>query len=472
MAAPPIPGSLPINESTLNLSQVLAMLKARRKMIVLIVVLTAAATAGITFMIPKSYTARVDMMIDYRINDPITGKQFHAMLDESYLQTQLDILTSLEVAGLVVDKLGLLSNTERGRKLAATKGVEQAKRELASRLIDEVRIVTRKQSRVVEVFSDAESAEAARDRANAFVQNYIEVSQKLNLEPAKARREQYSRQLESLRQEADAIQRKLTEYQQQSGIIDDDERVDTDTKQLNDMTYRLVTQQAESQEVATKRRMIETMIKRGFPPEAIPEITQRSNVMEIKGKLTDIDRQIAEASEVLGNNHPKLQALRTERATLQTKLRAEAQSALDAVMLDYERAAGQERALSGAVAEQQKRILEIKRHRDVIASYIRQRDSIESIYKTALQKYDELLMASQMNQTNLAVLHWAEKPMSHSRPHLSSNIMMSLPVGLLLGIGIAFLMEMRNRRLRSLDDLEREFDLPVQGRIGGGESTS
>ena len=43
---------------------------------------------------------------------------------------------------------------------------------------------------------------------------------------------------------------------------------------------------------------------------------------------------------------------------------------------------------------------------------------------------------------------------------------MSLPVGLLLGLCLVFLTEIAGRRLRHVDDLEKELNLAVLGRIG------
>ena len=77
-----------------------------------------------------------------------------------------------------------------------------------------------------------------------------------------------------------------------------------------------------------------------------------------------------------------------------------------------------------------------------------------------------MLIASTVNSVSLSVLRWAEAPYSHSKPKLKLNLLMSIPVGLLFGLGLVFLMEINDRRLRHVHDLETALDMPVLGRSG------
>jgi capsular polysaccharide biosynthesis protein len=43
---------------------------------------------------------------------------------------------------------------------------------------------------------------------------------------------------------------------------------------------------------------------------------------------------------------------------------------------------------------------------------------------------------------------------------------MSIPVGLVFGFGLVFLMEISGRRVRHVHDLERELNMSVLGRSG------
>jgi succinoglycan biosynthesis transport protein ExoP len=208
------------------------------------------------------------------------------------------------------------------------------------------------------------------------------------------------------------------------------------------------------------------MVKSGVPAAEIPEIALQRGIPELRLRLADLDRQTAEVSSVYGRNHPKFKIVIAERDILVQRLNRESQIALNAVLMEERRFDQQAQALSGEIQDKQKKLLEMKKHRDVIGSYQRQMESVQKIYNSAVQKYDELLIASNVNSPSLAVLRWAVAPYTHSKPILRANLLMSFPVGLLLGFAWVFLTELTGRRVRHVDDLERELQSDVLGRVG------
>jgi len=453
-----------IADSGLSFAQLHAILRARQITVWGIFALTLLATFALTKVLPKYYTATAEIFIDYRADDPLTGRQFSAMQDEGYMQTQVDMIKSEEVANRVIDVTGMMS-FESTKSMIEKDGQAKARSVLASQISKDLEVLLRRSSRVVELRYTYDSPARARDALNAAVQAYMDLVQRINSAPAKSRQEQYSVQLETLRHELDAIQKSITEYQQKSGIIDADERLDTGSKQLNELSSRQSAVQGLQLEANGKRRAIEATIKSGIPASEIPEIAQQRGLPELRLKLADLERQTAEIGSVFGRNHPKFKTINAERETLQLRLSRESQIALNSVLVEEHRFDQQAHALSSEIQNKQRGMLEMKRHRDVLASYQRQMESVQKIYNSAIQKYDELLMASNVNSPRLAVLRWAVAPYTHSKPKLESNLLMSIPVGLLLGLGFVFLTEMSSRRLRHIDDLERELNFKVLGRI-------
>ena len=82
-------------ELVLSFVQIGAMLRARRRLILWMLSTSILVAILSTLLLPKAYIASCDLYIDYRINDPINGRQFHPMQDESYLETQFDFINRL-----------------------------------------------------------------------------------------------------------------------------------------------------------------------------------------------------------------------------------------------------------------------------------------------------------------------------------------------------------------------------------------
>jgi polysaccharide biosynthesis transport protein len=449
----------------LSFTQLFAILRARRLTVLVALALTVGATFVLTSVLPKTYTATADLFIDYPANDPLAGRQFSPLLDESYMQTQVDMIKSEEVASRVIDVTKLMARD--GTKKSIEKDGETKTRSLlVERISKDLEVVLHKSSRVVELRYSSENANLSRDALNAAIQAYMDLALRISSAPAKSRQEQYSGQLETLRKELDTIQGSITEYQQKFGIIDADERLDTGSRQLNELSSKQTTIQGLRLEANSKHRAIEAMIRSGVPASEISEIAMQRGIPELRLRLADLERQMAEVGSIYGRNHPKFKIVTAERDILVQRLNRESQIALNAVLMEERRFDQQAHTLAAEIQEKQKRMLEMKQHRDVISSYQRQMESVQKIYNSAVQKYDELLMASTVNSPRLAVLRWGTAPYTHSKPKLITNLLMSFPVGILLGLGLIFLTELSGRRLRHVEDLERELNIDVLGRVG------
>ena len=431
------------------------MLRYRVHTVLLVMLATVVATAGLLMLIPKSYTSSAELYIEYRVNDPISGKQFPAMLDESYLQTQVDIIMSNEAIDRVIDRLHLLDHAgQNGRQI------------LRERLAKNIEVVLRRSSRILELqYSDA-SPEAARDFLNELIKAYSDINLEINVGPAKLRMEQYNNQLQALRDEIDGIQKKLTVYQQREKIVDTDERMDNGNKQLAELATRQLQLRSQKQEFDARMRALDMMLKSGAEVSELPEVAQLPRVADLKLRLADADRRLSEMAGTYGNMHPKLQALRAERESLAAALRKEVTAALQGIRLEGMKLQDQVAALDGSIQEQQQGLLETKKHRDVIASYQRQLEGTQRIYNAAVSKYDEILMSGTVNSTSMSVLRRAEAPLKHSKPQIGKSLLMSVFVGLALGLGLSFLLEIGNRRLRCIEDMERGLGLRMFGQIG------
>ncbi|MCJ9714247.1 hypothetical protein LWS69_34870, partial [Bordetella hinzii] len=133
---------------------------------------------------------------------------------------------------------------------------------------------------------------------------------------------------------------------------------------------------------------------------------------------------------------------------------------------EVQRLEAQKAALQRDMDAQRAKVLDQMAKRDRIAAYQRQFAGVEQVYQTALQKYDGILMASNISLPSLSVLRAAEVPSSPSRPKVRTSLVLGLLFGIMAGLALALLLELSRRRVRCLDDLERNTSLPVLGRVG------
>lgn len=452
-------------ELILSFAQIGAMLRARQRLIAIVTACSVILAGVASILLPKTYVATAQLYIDYRVNDPIAGRQFNSVQDESYLQTQFDVIKSVQVAERVIRELRLQDSPE-AQKLISRYGEQAALRNQAETLLQNIEVSPHKNSRVIDVQFGARTPQMAKQIVNAVVKTYIELSLEMMNAPARARKEQYNAQLESLSHQIDELQTKLTTYQQDHQIADADERADLESKQMATLATHLLDVQMQRIEAQAKRQALEKLVRDGNHYSDLPEIAGIGHISGIKAALISVDDQLANARTSLGLRHPKYLALQAERQELLDKLQKESATALQSQTSVEGRLAQQQKMVESELAGYQKKNFENKKHRDVISSYQRQLDSVQKVYNAAIQKFDELLMTSNVAISGSSVMQWAELPERAAKPLLRSNLAFGLIAGLLFGFGLAFLLELSKRKVRCVEDIEREFDLPVIAQIG------
>jgi len=172
---------------------------------------------------------------------------------------------------------------------------------------------------------------------------------------------------------------------------------------------------------------------------------------------------------VYGPQHPAAKAAIADRNELQARIRREAQAAVLSAEAEARQQEAQVKAMEADMARLRATMLENQAHRDTLRAYQRRLDSVEQVYRAALQNYDKLLMDSQVVLPTLAVMRPASLPTDPATPRVAVSLVASVIVGLLGGMLIALMLELSQRRIRSIDDIRRSVPAPLIGRIGYGQ---
>lgn len=452
MTSPTASTPPPLFAPLFTLQQLLAIIKAHRWVVALSIILCVIVIAALTLVTPRSWMATADIYVDYREGDLVTGRNFSAMLDDSYLQTQIDMIRSQAVALDVIQKRGLRS-TAAYREALQDRGEAYALDKLIESITKNTTVSKGQNSRVLTVGFEAKSPEEAQAMTNAIVQSYLDVTLNIASSSAKSLQEQYSAQLETLRNEANAIEASITRYRQEHQLLGVIGETDHASLLLTDLRQELRSLQTRTIEAETRLQSIQRQLSQGMRAEDLAELALSTTLNDQKSKLTESTRLVNESRATLGINHPTLQGLQAQQTAIQHNIARTAQSLLTDIRNAPQTLRAQQQLIEKRIREQEARVLEQLQHQDRLHALARQRASVDQVYQAALQKYDNLLMASSVNAPNLTVLKRAEVPSAPSRPKPLLNLLAALVVGTLIGLALTVILEFRNRRVRCLDDL-------------------
>jgi uncharacterized protein involved in exopolysaccharide biosynthesis len=93
----------------------------------------------------------------------------------------------------------------------------------------------------------------------------------------------------------------------------------------------------------------------------------------------------------------------------------------------------------------------------------REKDSVEELQATVLKRLKETGLTSALTSTNIRVVEAATVPPFPIRPRTQLIFTLAAVCGLALGVGVAFLVDSLDNRVRTPADIERVLGVPIVG---------
>jgi succinoglycan biosynthesis transport protein ExoP len=430
-------------QAALTRSQVMAILQAHRRLSIFIALAVIAVTFVVVKLLPKSYTAQATVLVNYEANDPT--RQVPAELFSSYMLTQIELIQSRDVLLAVIDKLGLSHDPEFAPAIAngVATPIDWAEKNLRANL-------TVEQGKGIEllyVSATSKDRNKAAVLANAVVDAYQARERERVRNPGSGRADEYSQQLSELKAKVGVAEANFAEFRQRTGIADVSAQNDVETQALTGLQQQLL---------AAQNLRRETESKNNGDQSVSPNVLSSALIQNLKSQLATLQSQLAQLSSTLGPEHPKVVELQSQIAATKRSLNQEVQTFSSGSASDLATARQVEDKMQRALDAQRAKLVTVRKMQDEGQKLQLELESAHTVYKRALDGYDQVMFAS------ASVVSRAKPPVESSKPNKVLLLIIGTIVGVLLGIVGPLAYEVLfNRRLRCRDDVERDFGIPV-----------
>jgi polysaccharide biosynthesis transport protein len=452
-------------------------LKRRWWVLVLVPALAVLTTVMLTSRITPTYEATSVLMVDYRrpVQGDASGEVVPAGQQSNYLNTLVGVIMSRPVALQVVESLDLASSnywTKGYAEMLAARGTGSDvggapafEDWAANRLLELVRARPGNKNNFIAITFVSVDPQFAAAAANAFADAFRQTTRDFETNPAMESIESSGELVAELRTELENAQRRLSEYQQQTGIVTTDERLDVETTRLNELA-----QQRLEAEVAAKtaKGRLDAVVARassGLEEVDTSTVVESSRLQALQRELTARQGELAELSTTLGGNHPSLRQAAAQVASLNRELRSATNDAVETLRLEANQAAALAEAAREAEAAQRSSILEFRSSRDGMQALLREVESARTNYDRALDLLSQYSIYANLNQTNVAILNEARPPAAPADPNVKVNLVLALLIGGILGAALMVLWELLDGGVRSRKHIEETGELDVIGEV-------
>ena len=453
----------------------IAALRRRWRWSLLFAILVIAGVTLFTILTTPVYEPEAHVEIDPPGSEVLSVDNHNEGGGGDFVQTQMQNLQSDGLALEVIRTLHLDQKPEfigkaqpvATPRISAGDGAVQltpAEDRALSAFLLSTKITQAPGSRLITVSVAADNAVEAAQVTNTLVDLFIE-------RDFKARQDlvvQWQRQLDDIKKRMDDSNHALAAFQNSKGFGAIGDNQNTFSERVIALSAQLM--QAQSDRIQLQAYLDKLDSAPAAPPQvtSLPQISSDPVVQGLTAKVAEVRAELAQTQAVYGENHPNVKKLQNQVNELQSQLDMQRSAILNNLKTSYTASKAREGLLQSQMDGATKQM-------SVLAQYNalkKEADANTQIYAVLYQRIKELAIAADTRSSSIRIVDRARVLNRPTKPKRTQNVLMGVAGGLIGGLGLAFLLEFLDTRIRTPEDIKRYLGaesvsvIPVIGQGG------
>lgn len=469
----------------LNLRELWQVIVKRRWTIIIFALIVVTAVVTATFLMTPIYRASLTLQIDREdIKIVKTGEvapEETGWNTQEYYQTQYELLKSRSLALRVVNQLGLADIPppppsplaefkawlagwlpKASEAKAPEKPVSENDRleGVVSGFLGGLTVEPVRNSRLAKLYYNSPDPQRAAIILNTLVKNYINMNMERRFDASTYARNFLQERLQQVKAKLEESERQLVEFARQQQIISVDDKQNTVSQTLSATNAALA--EAEKKRIAAEANYRQMLSAQG---QGLSQILDSATIQTLKETKAKLEAQYQENLSVYKPAYPTMVQLRGQIGQIDALINQEINNIRAAVTASYQAARSEEALLRSRMDQLKQEVLSLQDRSIQLNILRREVDTNRQLYDGLLQRFKEVGVAAGIGTNNISVVDEAKVPAWPHKPNLRLNALLALVLGLLGGVGLAFLFEHLDDTFRRPEELEKLLGLPVLGVI-------
>jgi len=480
--------ALPSQESTLR--EYMRVLIKRKWLVTAVIVGIFMAVAVASLRQTPIYDAVGRIAVNKADSNLISFKDSSPDTDYVYEQSDLDtevrILQSDLMALQVIRQLNLDKRPEFGGHAEQTQAnlvadPLQTDSNRASGLLaafhGRLRVALIPSTRIMEIHFTSTDPQLAASAVNTLAATYVEQNFKTKFESTMQASDWLSKQLVDLQMKVETSQEKLVRYQKEHEILGMDEKQNITTEKLDELNKEMTAAESDRMEKEAVYRQTQTNDPDAIAAAIIADPTGSSSnatsglLDKLREQQASLRIQVAEISTQFGPSYPKIAQLNNQIKEIDRQMQSETNKAVDHLKGQYLAALQRENMLRGAFEKQKQEANKLNESAIEYSILKRDLDSNRTLYEGLLEKLKEAGVTAGLRSNNFRIIDAARVPTSPSEPNIPRNLSFALVLGIISGVGLAFLLENMDNTVRTPEQAQVISGLPSLGMIPLGSKS-
>jgi succinoglycan biosynthesis transport protein ExoP len=437
--------------------------------------------AGIALLvIPPKYKAVTVVLVDPR-QPRVTASE--AVLsgigaDAAAVESQVELIQSSPIAKRVIAKLGLDKDPEFTKP-----GPMEAVRGLASQILggnirgdEETRLNTlvyrfqtglsvqrRGLTYILEVGFSSVDPQKAATISRAIAEAYLEDQRTRRSSVTADASGWLGGRIDELRQRLEKSERAVADYKSSNNLVNVTQGNKLIARQIEDITAQIALARSRKAEAQGRLERVKEAARRPENSAGLGEVLQSQVVTTLRTQYAEVARQEADLRAIYGARHPVIVAIQAQAADLRRQIDREIARIAEGIRNDFEVARSRETALESELSSLQTRAGTLSQADVRLNELERDAQSDRTLYEAFLNRAKETGEQQSLQIAEARIASPALVPIKPERPPAFVLVGAAGVLGLLIGIGLALILEQLRRGFRSADDVANELGLARLG---------
>lgn len=442
---------------------------------VILVTFVAVTVVGALVLDQKSddeYMATAVVMVQPMSSSTLGGSDaavtmWASFLDwQRYRSTQLKIMTSTAILSQVAERLDLENDPDFPYGPS-----EEAREPLTLSQI----VGVLKQNVVIEQDGDTMMVRLSvrcvvprycAEIANTLAQAYIDFNFEQRVGSGAAAenwlRKQYETRLAALRAAEDALIGFRSDRNLISVSLEDQHNITG--QNLSALSARLLEAQYQVDSLEVTMREIQRVRASGdYLSAGLIEVVGNALVQQLKQELVALSTARASLSVIYLDDHPEMKANQEKQRLVQESLVREVDAELSSLQLRYDTGRSLVNAIQSKMLANYADAMEMGSEQVEYERLLREAEINRTLLTRLEERLHEVELANQLEPRNIQVMEEAVVPGVSMASGGLPAVLIAAILGLVLGLAMAFVLEVLDNTVRTHDQIEGEFDLPFLG---------
>ena len=402
--------------------------------------------------------------------------------NDDFLQTQIEILKSRQIAERVVAKLDLAKNPlldPRQQKPSLWRKWFPSSRDdqkltdeavskmIASEIESGLKIEPVRNSTVVKISFDSPDKTLAARIPNAVADAYIESDLEAKVQMTQKANEWLSQRMAGLRSKLEASEQALQDYRVKANIVDTKGiALNGAGKQLDEISTNLINARQRLAEAAAAYDQVKSLRGEQVSAyESVPAVLKNPLFIQAKEAESKAEQKVAELSQRYGAMHPKMIAARSDLNAAKNNLKLQINAVVGAIQKEYEMARANEAAAEEAQSQVRSDIQNMSKKEFQLNVLQRDVDSNRQLYDLFMNRAKEMNVGANLQSTIARIIDPSLPSGQPYKPKKATIIGIAVALGVILGVMLAFLLEYLDNTVKNREDVENKVGVGVLGMV-------